>query len=179
MSRALSLVATRPAVQSIGRITAGAAFTAICAQISIPFEPVPVTLQTLAVTLCGLRLGAKEGTLSQLAYVAAGVAGLPVFASGKVGPAVLLGTTGGYLVAFVLAAGLLGWLSDRGLTQKWVPALGALLAANLLILGLGTAWLSTTVGVSSAIALGFFPFLVGAGIKSVAALGVMGLLPRR
>lgn len=157
------------------RVSAGAAFTALCAHISIPVEPVPFTLQVLAVTLCGLRLGAREGMMSQVAYILAGVAGVPVFASGKVGPMVLAGPTGGYLVAFVLAAAALGWMSDRGLMKKLVPAFAALLLANFAVLTLGTAWISIASGWSTAFMVGFLPFVVGALAQALGALAVHGV----
>lgn len=166
-----SLVLTRrEAIGREGLIVAGTVLaTALCAQISIPFEPVPFTLQTFAVTLSGLLLGAKRAALGQLSYLAVGAAGLPVFANGMAGPQVLFGTTGGYLVAFVLAAALLGALKDRGWTKAWQSILG-LVAANAAILGVGALWLSRYVGPSAAVTLGVLPFITGAAIKSLAVM---------
>ncbi|MFQ5797167.1 MAG: biotin transporter BioY [Bacteroidota bacterium] len=87
-----------------------ALLTAAGARIEIPHEPVPYTLQTLFVLLAGAFLGMRSGTLSQIAYLVAGVVGLPVFAGGEIGLARLLGPTGGYLLAFPAAAFLVGWL---------------------------------------------------------------------
>ncbi len=84
--------------------------TALGARIEIPHQPVPYTLQTLFVLLAGALLGKRNGALSQIAYLGAGAVGLPVFASGDVGIAKLLGPTGGYLLAFPAAAFLVGWL---------------------------------------------------------------------
>lgn len=89
-------------------VLGGAALTALMAQVAIPWQPVPFTLQTLAVTLCGITMGWRLGVMSQVAYLAAGASGLPVFADASFGIAKLFGPTGGYLFAFVLAAGLVG-----------------------------------------------------------------------
>jgi len=167
-------VAVATPARSLGRelswIAAGTLVTALSAQISVPWEPVPFTLQTLGVTLCGLTLGARKATASQLAYVAAGAAGAPVFAGGAGGPQHLFGPTGGYLVAFILAAGLLGWFTDRGWTRKTVPATIGVVLANVVILSIGSAWLSAYVGVEKAWVVGVLPFLIGAALKSVIAL---------
>ena len=93
-----------------------ALLTAAGARIEVLNQPVPFTLQTLVVLVSGGLLGMRNGFLSQLTYLALGCAGLPVFAGGNFGPAVLLGPTGGYLLAFPLAASIIGWLvhSRRG-----------------------------------------------------------------
>ncbi len=87
--------------------------------IQLPFSPVPITGQTMAVLLVGALLGSRRGALAVLAYIAEGLAGLPVFAGGAAGLARLFGPTGGYLVGFVAAAFLVGWLAERG----WIDAL--------------------------------------------------------
>jgi biotin transport system substrate-specific component len=152
----------------IGLALMGAAFTALCAQASIPWIPVPFTLQTLAVTLCGLSLGARAGILSQLTYVLAGCAGLPVFSQASGGLSVVLGPTGGYLLAFVVTAGILGYATDRGWTTKpWELAI-ALALSNLLILAIGSTWLGFFIPTDQALEKGFYPFLTGALVKSIA-----------
>jgi biotin transport system substrate-specific component len=87
-----------------------ALLTAAGARIEVLHQPVPYTLQTLIVLVSGGLLGMRNGFVSQITYLALGCAGLPVFAAGNVGPAVLLGPTGGYLLAFPLAASIIGWL---------------------------------------------------------------------
>ena len=147
---------------------AGAAFTALCAQASIPWQPVPFTLQTLAVTLCALSMGFRAGVMSQVLYLAAGCAGLPVFANASGGMQHLIGPTGGYLAAFVLCAAMLGYAADRGWTNKAI-GLGAFLAVGYaMILGLGTVWLSFFLTPQEAFAKGFLPFLTGSIVKSAA-----------
>ena len=107
-------------VRDLALATLFAALTALGAQIAVrlPFSPVPVTLQVLMVIGCGLILGSRRGLTSQLTYLAAGVLGLPVFAGGTGGPAVILGPTGGYLLAFPVAAFAAGWLSERPAFRK-------------------------------------------------------------
>jgi biotin transport system substrate-specific component len=95
-------------------IGAFAAGTALAARFEIPHQPVPFTLQTMVVLLAGAFLGPRNGALSQAAYVAAGIAGAPVFAGGAFGPAALIGPTGGYLMAFPLAAAIVGLLLRPG-----------------------------------------------------------------
>ncbi|MGV3618042.1 MAG: biotin transporter BioY [Fimbriimonas sp.] len=163
---------SRTAVRDLGLVLSGAGLTALAAQISIPAVPVPFTLQTFSVTLCGLALGARRGAASQVAYLAAGAAGLPVFAEGKGSFVWLFGMTGGYLWAFIPAAALLGLLADRNLARRPLPLLGGLLSAHALILALGAAWLSLAVGLEKAWLGGILPFIAGAAIKSVAAAGI-------
>jgi len=104
--------------------------TAAGARLEIPHVPVPYTLQTLVVILAGAFLGARNGFLSQCAYLALGAAGAPVFAGGAAGPAVLAGPTGGYLLAFPLAAALVGTLTgSRHTPARVVLAMAAGLAA--------------------------------------------------
>lgn len=112
--------------------------TAIAAQIAIPVQPVPFTFQTVAIVLAGAFLGAKNGFYSQVLYLALGSIGLPVFAQvpgSSIGLAVILGPTGGYLLAFPLAAFLTGFIIERKRTYFTVAA--AMFAANVLIIALG------------------------------------------
>ena len=138
-------------------------------KIQLPFSPVPITGQTLAVLLVGASLGAKKGGLSVLAYLGEGLIGLPVFAGGASGPAYLLGPTGGYLAGFAVAAFAVGWLAERGWDRHVGLTLAAMLIGNLLIYLLGLAWLSVYVGVGQALPLGFYPFLAGDAIKLLLA----------
>jgi len=168
-----TLVPNQTLAKQIGLVVGGAALTAICAQVSIPWEPVPFTLQTLAVTLCGISLGWRLGLMSQLAYLAAGAAGMPIFANGAFGVQRLFGETAGYLWAFVLAAGLLGWLAEKGWDRKVGWTALALGLANLMILGVGALWLSVFYGLQTAFATGFAPFVTGAVAKSLVVVAAM------
>jgi len=143
--------------------------------IPLPFTPVPLTLQTLVVLLAGITLGRRRGVLAVLVYIAQGLAGLPVFAGGGVGMARLLGPTGGYLVGFVLAAGLVGWLAEKGWDRKVRSALGALALGTVVIHGAGALWLATFVGLPAALVQGVLPFLVGDAMKIAAATTTLPL----
>jgi biotin transport system substrate-specific component len=145
--------------------------TALSALVSIPlpFSPVPLTLQTLAVTLAGAVLGPVWGPVSQILYVGAGLSGLPVFAGGTAGPGVLLGPTGGYLVGFVIAAWLAGLLARPG--ASWPRLVLGLLAAHaaVFVFGISHLALFTANQASEAIRLGVMPFLPGTALKTAAA----------
>lgn len=143
--------------------------TALLAQVAVPlpFTPVPLTGQTFAVLLSGAVLGSRRGFLSQLLYLAQGAAGLPVFAGGAFSVAYLLGPTGGYLLSFPLAAGLIGLLVERGAGRHVGRLAAALLLADLLILALGTCWLMVLFGNSlrKAVMMGIYPFIAGDILK--------------
>jgi biotin transport system substrate-specific component len=148
---------------------------AVCAQIAIPlpFTPVPVTLQTLAVLMAGCLLGSTRGALAALAYVVEGVAGLPVFAGGTSGLTHLLGPTGGYLLGFVAAAFVMGLCAERGIARHWWGALLALLAGDVVLYVPGVIWLGAFTGADKAVALGFLPFIVGDALKTAAGWGLL------
>jgi biotin transport system substrate-specific component len=156
-----------------------AALTAVGATLAfpLPFTPVPVTLQTLAVILAGAMLGPVWGPASQLLYLGAGICGLPIFAGGMGGPAVLLGPTGGYLIGFVVGAWMAGMLLRPG--AGWARLGAGLLAAHAVIFVCGLSRLLAFPGVSvpTTIELGLLPFLPGAAVKSLAAAVL--LRPRR
>lgn len=148
---------------------------AISAQVSIPlpFTPVPVTLQTFAVVLTGALLGSRRGAATLIAYLAEGLAGLPVFSLGGAGLGHLLGPTGGYLVGFVAAAWLTGFLVERRAAARLPGALLVIVAGHLVPYVTGVAWLSVAVGLPRAIILGFVPFLVGDALKVAASVGIL------
>ncbi len=153
--------------------------TALLAQLEfrLPFTPVPLTGQTLAVLLSGAVLGSRRGFLSQALYLAEGAAGLPFFAGGAASFVHLVGPTGGYLWSYPLAAGLIGWLVELGAGRSaWRLAL-SLLLSDAVILVSGGVWLHAffRIPYRQAWLLGFFPFLIGDVLKVV----LVGLsLPR-
>jgi biotin transport system substrate-specific component len=157
---------------------------ALGAQVAIPlpFTPVPVTLQTLAVLMAGCLLGSSRGALAVLAYLAEGFAGLPVFSAGRSGIAHLFGPTGGYLLGFVAAAFIAGLLTERGAARSWFGSLAALVAGNLVVYVPGILWLSGWTGPDKALALGFAPYLAGDALKCICGAGVLSgisLISRR
>jgi biotin transport system substrate-specific component len=161
----------------------GILLLSLAAQVQIPLQPVPITGQTFGVLLVGALLGARRGALTVAGYVTAGVAGLPVFAGGAAGLARLFGPTGGYLIGFVAAAWLVGWLSERGWDRRLTTAAAAMLLGTAVIYFFGLPWLSIFVGWRQVVALGLAPFIVGDVLKlALAALALPGgwsLLGRR
>lgn len=154
-----------------------ALLTALGAYVAIPlpFTPVPVTLQTLAVSLSGLLLGARLGAGAQTMYLTAGVLGAPVFFAGNFGFAYLLGPTGGYLLAYPAAAALTGALANGSAVQRLpgralLLGLATLLGTVLIFLG-GASQLTLLTGDARlAIEQGVLPFLVGDILKVVVAV---------
>jgi biotin transport system substrate-specific component len=157
-------------------VLAFAAMTALGAHVRIPlpFTPVPITLQTLFVALAGATLGPFLGPMSQGVYVLAGGLGLPIFAGGVGGwPTFLQGATSGYLVGFVAAASVTGWLIRRRDGRfSWI--LLSMGVGQVVIYACGIAWLVLLLGVSlgQAVSLGLLPFLVGDAVKLCAAAGL-------
>ncbi|RAQ96589.1 biotin transporter BioY [Thermogemmatispora tikiterensis] len=154
------------------------AFMALCARFSIYISwitPVPITLQTLGVLLTGAVLGSRRGALALLAYLAEGATGLPVFAGGAGGVAVLLGYTGGYLWSYPLAAWVTGWLCERGLDRRYLTAALAMLPGSLIIYAVGVPWLALVLhlGPAQALLLGMVPFLVGDTLKLLLAAALL------
>lgn len=149
-----------------------AVLTAVTARISIPlpFTPVPITLQVLAVLLAGLTLGARTGAASQLTYLAAIAVGLPLTAKGLGGIAAFLSPTAGYLFAFAPAAFVVGTLARPG----WRTWLAMLAGIGVIYLG-GASWLTVWLGGdwSKAWSLGVAPFVVVDLAKAVIAAAVV------
>jgi biotin transport system substrate-specific component len=163
--------------------------TIVAAQVSIPlpFTAVPLTLQPTVVLLGGLALGSRLGSASQILYLAVGIAGLPVFAASAVlppGPLRLLGPTGGYLMAYPIAALITGYLAERGFDRKYVTSIVAMLAGLLVIYTAGVTWLAlfaragdtAASGLSAAFLAGVYPFVVPDLIKVAVAAGFVPAL---
>lgn len=151
-------------------------FVALCSHISIPlpFKPVPITLQTLAVLLTGAALGSKRGGLALLLYLVEGASGLPVFAPVAGSPGgylALFSFTGGYLWAFPVAAFVVGFLCERGLDRSLLTSALAMLPGSLIIYLLGALQLGLVLhlSVTQAIAFGITPFLIGDLLKLIVA----------
>lgn len=154
------------------RVLLGSAAISLAAQwgVAIPGTPVPLTGQTLGVLLVGAVLGSRLGSLAVLAYLAEGAAGLPVWAPGGApGLASLLGPTGGYLAGFVVAAALVGWLSERGWDRGPMRTMAAMVLGNAAIYAFGLAGLSRFVPGTELLTQGLWPFLPGDGIKLLIA----------
>jgi biotin transport system substrate-specific component len=167
-----------------------AALCAICSFITIPlgFTPVPINLATLAVFLAGGILGKKYGTISLVVYVLLGAVGIPVFAGFKGGLGVLAGPTGGYIIGYIAAAFLVGFIVDTAISKLDKASFVKSLVINIIamIIGLavcyalGTAWfmISTGTGFGAAMVSCVIPFLPGDAMKiALAAILVAKLRP--
>lgn len=143
--------------------------TVVAARLTIPMDPVPFTLQPLAVLMAGMILGARDGALSQLAYVALIAIGLPIDANMR-GQAAFFGPTGGYLVGFVAAAFVAGWLIEHGANRVWQRWLAGV-AGIAVIYAVGVPWLALAraMPLDMAIGQGALPFLLPDLVKAFLA----------
>ena len=172
------------AAERVGAVLFVTVLTAIAAQVSIPlpFTPVPFTFQPMVVLVGAAALGSRLGMASQVLYLAIGVAGLPVFALSPTlpqGAARLFGPTGGYLMSYPFAAFLTGWLAERGFDRRYVSAVLAMICGLIVVFTGGVSWLmmgGARLGLSAALAAGFYPFVVADFAKLLVASGVMPAL---
>lgn len=164
--------------KEIFTVLGASALISLCGQISIPlfFTPVPLTLQCHMVLFVAAILGSKRGSLATMAFLAQGALGLPVFAGGEAGLLCFAGPTGGYLVGYVAAAFLTGYLVERVGRKSSLKVFLAMAAGNGLIFVSGMTWLSTFLGWTSAFMLGVVPFLVGDLLKLLASIRTMKAL---
>jgi biotin transport system substrate-specific component len=150
-------------------VLAGAAFVALAAQVELhlPFTPVPLTGQTFAVLLVGASLGAVRGVLALAVYFFAGLVGAPVYAGSEGGWDWVEGATGGYLVGFVVAAGVTGWLAERGWDRRFSTAVGAMLTGSVVVYAFGLPWLAAAAkfDFDETVAKGLAPFVPGDVLK--------------
>lgn len=160
-------------------ILGGVALVTLAAQVRIPlpFTPVPITGQTFAVVLVGAGLGAVRGTITLLLYVALGAAGLPIFSGWQGNWVVFTGATGGYLIGFIVAAAVTGFLAERGWDRHLRSSIGAMLTGNVIIYLFGLPWLAAVVntGFTKTLEAGLYPFIPGDLIKLyLAAMALPG-----
>jgi len=165
--------AATSAVTKAALVVFGSLLLAVSAQFKIPLYPVPVTGQTLVVLLIGMTYGLRLGGITLAAYLFEGALGLPVFAGGAAGVAVLMGPTAGYLFGFLLAAIAMGYLAERGMGRTVVSTIAAMVIGNCVIYLCGALWLANFIGFGQAIAAGVLPFLYGDALKLVVAAGLM------
>ncbi len=163
-------------------VAGGALFTAAMAQLEVPMWPVPITGQTLAVVLVGATLGARRGMLSLLVYALAGLAGAPFFADLQGGLQALALPSFGYVIGFIPAAGLVGWLARRNWDRNVGRAAVAMLLASAIPFVTGLPYLAVALGqlgapndVQSVLAAGLYPFIIGGVAKALIAAGILPL----
>jgi len=146
-------------------VLVGSLLIAAASQIQVPFYPVPMTMQTFAVLLVGAVGGRRLGAETVGLFLAEGAIGLPFLAGGVGGLSYFAGPTAGYLFGFVLAAYVVGWLIERGAARNIVTLVGSLLLGEVILFGLGAAWLAYLFGATVAWTGGVAPFLAGDAVK--------------
>ena len=158
-------------VVTISVAFAGSLLLALLAHLSIPvpFSPVPITGQTFGILFLGAVLGSRIGTLSVIIYISEGLIGLPVFAGGSMGFLYLLGPTGGYLIGFIPAVYLVGYLSEQGWINSFTSAFLTMTIGTSVIFIFGISWLAVTAGLGTALSIGLYQYIPGAIIKIVLA----------
>ena len=164
----------------IGAVVLATSLTAAAAQFTmpLPFTAVPFVLTPMVVLLAGAALGSRLGALSQVLYLVAGAAGLPVFAPSVTlppGALRLIGPTGGYLLAYPVAAFVTGWLAERGWDRRYLSSAAAMLLGLAIIFAGGVSWLAvgSSQTLSAAFAGGLLPFIAVDAIKVAAAAAIL------
>jgi len=169
----------RPVVWQAAAVVVGTIVLALASYIEVPMVPVPVTMQTFAVTLIGALYGWRLGAITVAGWLVEGALGLPVLSGGAAGAHHFVGPTAGYLFAFPAAAALTGWLAERGWNgTRPVLAFVSMLAGNAACLAVGGAWLAIMIGFEPALVAGVLPFLLGALIKSALAAALLLAMER-
>lgn len=162
----------RPAIfHNVMLVLGAAALTGAAAQLEIrlPWTPVPITGQTFAVLLSGAVLGPRRAFIAQVVYLLSGIMGAPVFSGGAAGPQQIAGPTGGYLMAFPIAAAVTGFLASRGWDRKFFTMAAAMLLGSGVIFACGLAWLSRFMPAPALLAAGLTPFIPGDLVKTTLA----------
>jgi biotin transport system substrate-specific component len=160
----------RPAVL----VAAGVCLITLGAKASVPFWPVPLTLQTLAISVVAAAYGLRLGVATVAAYLLAGLLGAPVFAGMSVGVAPFMGPTGGFLAGFLVMAAIIGAAADRGWDKAWPKILAAMALANVIVFVPGLLWLGTFTGYGAKLlAAGLWPFALGTVVKTALAAALM------
>lgn len=159
-------------VVQVAAVLGGTALLALSAKIAVPFWPVPMTLQSLAVLVIGASYGRNLAIVTLLTYLIQGAIGLPVFAAGG-GLSYMAGPTGGYLIGFVVAAAVVGEAADRGFDRDPFRLFAAMLVGEVAILATGALWLAILFGVGKAAAWGVGPFIVTDLVKLALAAAIV------
>ncbi len=160
-------------------VVLGSVFLTLMSYIEVPMVPVPMNMQTFAVTLIGALYGWRLGAITIAVWLAEGALGLPVLSGGAAGAHHFVGPTAGYLFAFPIVGAATGWLAQRGWNGHRVGlAFLSMLIGNALCLVLGAAWLAVMIGPEQAVTLGVVPFLLGGLLKSALAAAALKLMAR-
>jgi biotin transport system substrate-specific component len=182
LAPALWPAGVNPWIRNLLLVLIGVGILTASAKISVPFWPVPMTLQTFAIMFIAAAYGSRLGVATVVAYLAAGFAGIPVFAYAAAGPSYFLGTTGGFLIGFIIAVYIVGWAADRGWDRSTLKIGAAMIVGDAIVFLLGFIWLAwfaqlssgaTGIGAASAWTNGVANYLLGDALKiAIAALAV-------
>jgi len=165
----------RYAVQAF-LVVAGTLLLTLSAKTKVVLGPVDMNLQTMVVPMIAAAFGLRLGVATLVLYLAQGAMGLPVFQSTPekgIGIAYMMGTTGGFLAGFVVAAAIVGWAADRGWASNPFKLFGAMMAGEVVVMAMGFAWLATLIGSTAAWQFGVAPFIVTDLVKVALAAAVV------
>ena len=144
--------------KNIALVLFGTLLLTISSKIQVPFWPVPMTMQTFIVFIIGMSYGGKLALSTLIAYLLEGASGLPVFAKGG-GLLYLIGPTAGYLYGMAIAAGVIGFLAERGYNDSYIKSLISLIIGTIIIFVLGVGYLGSVIGYDKALVGGLYPFM--------------------
>ena len=164
-------------VKNILLIIFGSFLLAVSSKVQVPFWPVPMTMQTFVVFLIGMSYGWKLSFFTLFVYIIEGALGLPVFATGA-GLAYLMGPTAGYIYGMLLAAIVIGFLSEKGFSNTYFMSLISLLIGSVVIFTLGVGYLGSIIGYDKAINFGLLPFIPSELFKLALAVALIPLLSK-
>jgi biotin transport system substrate-specific component len=155
-------------------IATGALFIYLTSLVVVPHDPIPWTGQTFGVLMVGGALGLRRGLLAVALYVLLGYVGLPFFAEGRSGASVILGPSGGYLIGFIVAGGVVGRLAELGWDRRLGGAIVMMLIGSAIIYAIGLPWLAATrhLTPSQTIEAGLTPFILWDAVKLTLAAGI-------
>ena len=177
INRILPTEGTTTYIKNILLILLGTLLLTVSAKVQVPFWPVPMTMQTFVVFMIGMTYGWKLSFFTLLTYLAEGAIGLPVFAKGG-GLMYLMGPTAGYLYGMLLAAAIIGILSERGFTNSYLKSSIALLIGSVFIFVLGVGYLGSIIGYDKAISAGLMPFIPSEFFKIALAVALVPLIEK-
>lgn len=161
----------------VSAVFIGALVIAVSSFLAIPMMPVPVTMQTFAITVVGALYGWRLGGITVVIWLFAGAIGMPVFANGNAGLAYFIGPTSGYLLSFPIIAIFMGGLAERGWNgQRPGLVLMSALFANIVCLIIGAGRLALMIGIEKALLVGVLPFIIGCLIKACLAAGTLAVI---
>ncbi|MGD9738369.1 MAG: biotin transporter BioY [Bauldia sp.] len=173
LAPALLPASLNPALRAVLLVAVGVGLLTLSAKVQVPFWPVPMTMATFAVLAIGAAYGARLGVATIVAYIAVGMAGVPVFSGAGAGPAYMIGTTAGFIWGYIPAALIAGLAADRGWDRSPVKLGAAMLLGDAVLFVMGFVWLGffasvasgNGIGAAAAWANGVQPFLLGDAVK--------------